>query len=143
MKALLPFLIIASPAFAGEDLNVLERLKALQNRQIQSAAPYADEVASDLARIESVSDFLFGKDRSGQIVLFTRTTCPACAKAAQEFETLVRDLDIDARAYDADTVPVQEVMQILGLDLVPSYVMPDRMIRGHMPEFILRRYLAE
>ena len=38
---------------------------------------------------------------------------------------------------------VRAAFDRLGIDLLPSYVMPDRMIRGSMPAFILRRYLME
>jgi hypothetical protein len=144
VRALIAALILSSPAqAAGEDLGVLERLKALQNKQIQSADPYADEVAADLERIEELADFLFGSDRSGQIVLFTQTSCEACDTALSEFEALIQDLNINARMYQADDPRAREALDLLGLDLLPSYVMPDRMIRGHVPQFVLRRYLSE
>ena len=31
----------------------------------------------------------------------------------------------------------------LGLDMAPSYVLPDRMLRGAMPSLVLERYLRQ
>ena len=49
------------------------------------------------------------------------------------------------RAVVLDTERPEDaaIMARLGLDTLPSYVMPDRLIRGEMPVFVLERYLTE
>jgi hypothetical protein len=33
--------------------------------------------------------------------------------------------------------------RLLGLDMVPSYVFPDQMLRGAIPAIVLERYLSD
>ncbi|MCT4558458.1 MAG: hypothetical protein N4A61_10410 [Pelagimonas sp.] len=142
ITAALAFAPLSVTAEGGFSLR--DRLSGLQNRQIQQADPYADHVAADLARIDSVSEVLFDPEDEQQIVMFvTRVGCDPCLKAQQEYEDLTLELGLSGTVLYADTAPVKQIMRQLGLDMVPSYVMPDRMIRGHVPQFVLRRYLTE
>ena len=111
--------------------------------------PYAEDIADDLARIAAHADALFSPDLPGfgaadaplAVAFFTAPDCPDCARAEAELRSLadrhpirVTLLDISAHA---------DLAHVLGLDTTPSYVMPDRMLRGHMPAIVLERYFSE
>ena len=113
------------------------------------AAPYRDHVARDLATIAGLSDRLFAPDRPGfgprgapvVIALFTRAGCAACARAEAELRRLAEATGLRANVFDIDAAG--DMAARLGLDTAPSYVMADRMLRGHMPAVVLERYLRE
>ncbi|HKK86792.1 MAG TPA: glutaredoxin family protein [Roseovarius sp.] len=111
--------------------------------------PYAGAVADDLARIEAQAARLFAKDLPGfgapdaarTIALLTRSDCAACDLAEADLRELAETHDLRVTLIDMDANP--DLAQALGLDLTPSYVLPDMMLRGHMPAIVLQRYLAE
>ena len=136
-------LLLSSPVLAGEDLSPTERLKAL----MQSAAPmpraedaYADAIADDLALLDRHAEALFPQD--AHIALFTGPDCPECPGARAELMALANRMDLRVALHDTSDPTAAALMQAVTLDTVPSYVMPDRMIRGQMPIFILERYLT-
>lgn len=110
--------------------------------------PYAGAVADDLARIEAQAERLFAKDLPGfgnpdasrTIALLTRSDCAACALAEADLRELAEPHDLRVTLIDMDANP--DLAQALDLDLAPSYVLPDMMLRGHMPVIVLERYLG-
>jgi hypothetical protein len=146
------------PAHAQQQGAFQDRLDALRSGptpDYQVADPaYQQDINNDLARIGAVFFPLFGADRpfvgpsdGGQhetaaITLFTGPDCTACADALQELDTLATRLGLRANVIDTGTAENAALMDQLGLDLLPSYVMPDRMIRGDIPVFVLDRYLT-
>lgn len=126
--------------------------KALFPPVVSADEIYADEIAADLDRIAAEADTLFAPDvqRLGAnkapilVALFVESNCPDCDRAKAELAELLEKHNAAARVFDLSSDPTaQKVMARLTLDTVPSYVMPDRMIRGHMPQFVLERYLSE
>ncbi|MBV2361011.1 hypothetical protein KUH32_14700 [Thalassococcus sp. CAU 1522] len=101
---------------------------------------YAEEIAADLGRIGARYDALFGPEDAA-IALFIGPDCPTCETAADELDAVVQRLGLHATVIDAGTPDGAALLGDLTLDTVPSYVMPDRLIRGHMPDFVLERYL--
>jgi hypothetical protein len=110
--------------------------------------PYASAVEDDLARIKAQAHRLFApdlpgfgpKDATQTIALLTRADCAACDKAEAE----LRDL-AETRALRVTLIDMAEnagLVQALELDLAPSYVLPEMMLRGHMPAVVLKRYLS-
>ncbi|QPM89412.1 hypothetical protein PSAL_006310 [Pseudooceanicola algae] len=57
---------------------------------------------------------------------------PEALLTLAESAQMNREADLQARQFE-----------VLGLDTAPSYVMPDRLIRGQMPAVVLEGYLAE
>lgn len=110
--------------------------------------PYADAVENDLTRIKAQADRLFAldlpgfgpKDASQTIALLTRSDCAACALAEAELRDLAKPHDLRVTLIDMDANA--DLAQALDLDLAPSYVLPDMMLRGHMPVIVLERYLG-
>ncbi|ETX29104.1 hypothetical protein [Roseivivax isoporae] len=117
-----------------------------------AGALYADEIASDLARIEAEAARLFDPGLRGHgpegttpaIVLLRGPDCAECDAAEAELAEVALRLGVRAGVIDvgADAAD-RAMMDRLTLDVLPSYVMPDRMIRGHMPAMVLESYLTE
>ncbi|MHA6344053.1 glutaredoxin family protein [Roseivivax sp. CAU 1761] len=157
-----PFDTLEARAALGEELRELFRDEpelvrpalGLTAPQLTAIAQdlYADEIAADLGRIEAEAARLFAPDRPGPgpegalpaIALLVGPDCPDCAAAQAELDALARRLGLRAAVIDVAADPADRaMMERLTLDMVPSYVMPDRMIRGHMPQVVLERYLTE
>jgi hypothetical protein len=111
------------------------------------ASPYRDAIARDLDTIGALSARLFSPDRPGfgprgaraVIALFTRADCARCARAEAELRALAEEIGVRATLFDIDADA--DLATRLELDVAPSYVMADRMLRGHMPTVVLDRYL--
>lgn len=110
---------------------------------------YAEDAARDLDLLERAAPRLFDPAQPGlgpegapvRIALFTRDDCDACASAKTDLRALADRLGFRAAVFDiADHADLADA---LGLDMVPSYVMPDRILRGEMPAVVLERYLTE
>ncbi|MEQ9257897.1 MAG: hypothetical protein RIG84_02230 [Roseovarius sp.] len=168
LPAALFALCVAAPALAQTDLrNMTPEERAIFGNEIREAllgvpellprhlarrAPeaaelYADEIENDLARIAAQEAALFGAGLPGfgpegaaqRIALVTTPDCAACAEAEAELRSLARRFDL--RVTLVTLTP--GLAESLDLDTAPSYVMPDRMLRGHIPPIVLERYLSE
>ena len=142
--------LVLTTASAGLAEGLRDRLRAF------GAAPaepgqYQDDIRADLGRIGANSEALFGAHRPmlGQgdgpadIALFVSSDCAACATTVTELETLMMEMGQRAALIDISADPADAaLMERLTLDLVPSYVLPDKLIRGAFPAFVLRGYLS-
>ncbi|KUF11604.1 hypothetical protein [Pseudoponticoccus marisrubri] len=131
--------LATSPATAGEASELRARLKALAG----PSDPYAAEKAADLNRIAADAPRLFGADGAGDIALFVGPDCADCPAAQESLQALAAVLDKQVRILDISDPANSALMQRMTLDTVPSYVMPDKLIRGAMPRVVLERYLTE
>lgn len=123
-----------------------DRIQALRDPEFHDPQPdslYREQIAQDLVLIGREADLLFGEDRRVQIALFVSRDCNACAKARDELSQLTKRLDVSMKVLDADMPLIRAAQKRLTLDMLPAYVMTDRMIRGHIPAFVLERYLKE
>jgi len=110
---------------------------------------YADEIARDLALLDRLGPRLFDDAQPGlgpagaptRIAFFTRTNCPGCARAEAELRDLAHRLGVRVAVFDIEAEA--GLARALGLDMAPSYVLPDRLVRGAMPAPVLERYLRE
>ncbi|MBC7133231.1 MAG: glutaredoxin family protein [Roseovarius sp.] len=109
---------------------------------------YADEVARDLDLLEREAPHLFAPGLPGfgpgeaapRIAFFTAPDCPDCATAEAELSALAARLGLRVSVFD---ITAHDALAArLGLDMAPSYVLPDRLLRGAMPAIVLERYLA-
>ncbi|CUH77616.1 hypothetical protein [Tropicibacter naphthalenivorans] len=135
MIRLAAFALLASVPLGAEAQDLRQRLNALSSPEVSD--PYAAEKAADLARIAADAALLFPKGE--KIAVFVAPDCPECDASLADLQGLgvaVNVLDID----DGETA---RLMARMTLDIVPSYVMPDRLIRGPMPSFVLARYLSD
>jgi len=111
--------------------------------------PYADAIESDLARIEAQANRLFAPglpgfgpaDASQTIALLVRSDCPDCTRATADLRDLANTHDLRVTLIDMGANP--DLAKALDIDLTPSYVLPDMMLRGHMPSIVLQRYLTD
>ncbi|MET4127236.1 hypothetical protein [Roseovarius sp. MBR-6] len=109
---------------------------------------YAGAVADDLDLLAREAPLLFGPDLPGfgpeggvpRIAFFTAPDCPECGQAEAELRALAARLGLRVSLFDMDRDAALAAR--LGLDMAPSYVMRDRLLRGAMPAIVLERYLA-
>lgn len=149
--------LLAGSLVHAQETGLQDRLRALSALQEAPPGPapveaYADEIASDLARIKAETPALFHDPRdalgtgsgAAAITLFIGPDCPDCARARAELATLAEAMDLRAHVIDVSkNAEDAALLARLTLDTLPSYVMPDKLIRGHMPAFVLERYLTE
>ncbi|MEI4233509.1 hypothetical protein [Roseovarius sp. D22-M7] len=110
---------------------------------------YAEDTARDLDLLDRTAPRLFDPKHPGigpegapiRIAIFTRDGCPDCADAIADLRGLADRLGF--RATVLDIAEHADLARDLGLDMAPSYVMRDRMLRGAMPKVVLKRYLSE
>lgn len=131
-------LVFAAPAAEAQSLQ--DRLRALAAPPPVTGDLYAEDKANDLDRIEADATTLFPEGEA--IAFFTGPDCPDCMKAASELSDIASKMGIGVNSFDIADAENAALMARMTLDVVPSYVMPDRLIRGHMPAFVLERYLS-
>lgn len=108
-----------------------------------------DAIAEDLSRLSDRSAALFGPDLPGfgppdaalTVALFTARDCPDCAAAEADLRRLAETRDLRVTLLDIDAH--RDLAQALEIDLAPSYVLPDMMLRGHIPLIVMERYLPQ
>jgi len=110
--------------------------------------PYADAIADDLALLANREQALYGAHLPGfgpkgaalKIALFIAPDCPDCDRAQDDLRKLSGTHDLRVTLIDMTKQP--DLARALDLDATPSYVLPDMMLRGHIPPIVLDRYLA-
>ncbi len=105
---------------------------------LDGPSPYAEAVNSDLAQIAAHRETLFADGAA--LAIITGPECSACATAMDELRALSDELGITFSQIDSGEHA--GMIAALGLESVPSYVLPDMMVRGHVPPIVLRRYLT-
>ncbi|EDM71403.1 hypothetical protein RAZWK3B_14319 [Roseobacter sp. AzwK-3b] len=108
-----------------------------------------DAIAQDLSRLTDSRSALFSPDLPGfgpadaalTVALFTAPDCPECAAAEADLRRLTETRDLRVTLLDIDTH--RDLAQALEIDLAPSYVLPDMMLRGHIPMIVMERYLPQ
>jgi hypothetical protein len=109
---------------------------------------YGDAIARGLALLDRLAPRLFDPARPGlgpseaptRIAFFTRSDCAECATARDALQVLAERMGFRAALFDMERDA--GLARDLGLDTAPSYVLPDRLLRGAMPGLVLERYLA-
>jgi len=118
---------------------------------LSRAAPdlYGEEAARDLDTLDQMAAQLFNPSQPGfgptdaptRLAFFTAEDCPDFTRAEEELRALAERLGFRVAVFDIG--PDAALARSLGLDMVPSYVLPDMMLRGAMPDIVLERYLTE
>lgn len=110
---------------------------------------YAEDAARDLDLLQRAAPRLFDPAQPGigpesapvRIAIFTRADCEECASAMADLRAVANRLGLRATVFDIEDHA--NLARDLGLDLAPSYVMRDRIVRGEMPAIVLERYLSD
>ncbi|QEW27372.1 glutaredoxin family protein [Roseovarius indicus] len=110
---------------------------------------YAEAIEDDLARLKTHASALFSPNLPGfgpagathTIALFTRDNCPDCTRAETDLRALAKRHDLRVTLLDMEENSA--LADALQLDIAPSYVFPDQMLRGHIPAIVLERYLED
>ena len=126
-------------AFGAEIRALLLDQPDIVARALAGPSPYADAVESDLSVIEAQAARLFPKGEP--LAILVRRDCPDCAAALDELRALTDELKNDFHIVDLDSE--SGLSEALQIDTVPSYVLRNKMVRGHVPPVVLRRYLTD
>ena len=159
MRLALACCVAAFPVAAQTDFGALthaerralgEEVRALLVAEPELAAPavaprnydaeaYEEKAQADLALIASLTDQVLA---GAPIALFTGDDCADCGRALAELEAITDTYSI-IFTHHMMSDPASAVLAAeLGMTDPPFYVMADRILRGHMPDIVLRRYLA-
>ena len=159
MRLALACCVAAFPVAAQTDFGALthaerralgEEVRALLLAEPELAAPavaprnydaeaYQEKAQADLALIASLTDQVLA---GAPIALFTGDDCADCGRALAELEAITDTYSIIFTHHMMSDPASAALAAQLGMTEPPFYVMADRILRGHMPDIVLRRYLA-
>ena len=159
MRLALACCVAAFPVAAQTDFGALthaerralgEEVRALLLAEPELAAPavaprnyaaeaYQEKAQADLALISSLTDQVLA---GAPIALFTGDDCADCGRALAELEAITDTYSIIFTHHMMSDPASAALAAQLGMTDPPFYVMADRILRGHMPDIVLRRYLA-
>jgi hypothetical protein len=159
MRLALACCVAAFPVAAQTDFGALthaerralgEEVRALLLAEPELAAPavaprnyaaeaYQEKAQADLALITSLTDQVLA---GAPIALFTGDDCADCDRALAELEAITDAYAITFTHHMMSDPASAALAAELGMTDPPFYVMADRILRGHMPDIVLRRYLA-
>ena len=159
MRLALACCVAAFPVAAQTDFGALthaerralgEEVRALLLAEPELAAPavaprnyaaeaYQEKAQADLALISSLTDQVLA---GAPIALFTGDDCADCGRALAELEAITDTYSIIFTHHMMSDPASAALAAQLGMTEPPFYVMADRILRGHMPDIVLRRYLA-
>ena len=125
-------------AFRAEIRALLLEEPEIVARALAGPSPYADAVDSDLARINAYADILFSGGAA--VAVITSPNCPSCDRAVDELRELTGELGVTFNEINGAENP--DLIADLDLGVLPTYVLPDMMVRDHVPPIVLRRYLT-
>ena len=159
MRLALACCVAAFPVAAQTDFGALthaerralgEEVRALLLAKPELAAPavaprtyaaeaYQEKAQADLALITSLTDQVLA---GAPIALFTGDDCADCDRALAELGAITDAYGIIFTHHMMSDPASAALAAQLGMTDPPFYVMADRILRGHMPDIVLRRYLA-
>jgi len=159
MRLALACCVAAFPVAAQTDFGALthaerralgEEVRALLLAEPELAAPavaprnydaeaYEEKAQADLALISSLTDQVLA---GAPIALFTGDDCADCDRAVAELKAITDTYNITFTHHMMSDPASAVLAAELGMTDPPFYVMADRILRGHMPDIVLRRYLA-
>ncbi|WP_289082703.1 disulfide bond formation protein DsbA [uncultured Sulfitobacter sp.] len=159
MRLALACCVAAFPVAAQTDFGALthaerralgEEVRALLLAEPELAAPavaprnydaeaYEEKAQADLALIASLTDQVLA---GAPIALFTGDDCADCDRAVAELKAITDTYNITFTHHMMSDPASAALAAQLGMTEPPFYVMADRILRGHMPDIVLRRYLA-
>ena len=159
MRLALACCVAAFPVAAQTDFGALthaerralgEEVRALLLAEPELAAPavaprnyaaeaYQEKAQADLALISFLTDQVLA---GAPIALFTGDDCADCGRALAELEAITDTYSIIFTHHMMSDPASAALAAQLGMTDPPFYVMADRILRGHMPDIVLRRYLA-
>ncbi|WP_289084678.1 disulfide bond formation protein DsbA [uncultured Sulfitobacter sp.] len=159
MRLALACCVAAFPVAAQTDFGALthaerralgEEVRALLVAEPELAAPavaprnydaeaYEEKAQADLALIASLTDQVLA---GAPIALFTGDDCADCDRAVAELKAITDTYNITFTHHMMSDPASAVLAAELGMTDPPFYVMADRILRGHMPDIVLRRYLA-
>jgi len=159
MRLALACCVAAFPVAAQTDFGALthaerralgEEVRALLLAEPELAAPavaprnydaeaYEEKAQADLALIASLTDQVLA---GAPIALFTGDDCADCDRAVAELKAITDTYNITFTHHMMSDPASAALAAELGMTDPPFYVMADRILRGHMPDIVLRRYLA-
>lgn len=106
------------------------------NPAIQETRQHIDD---DLTLLAALAPQVLG---GADIALFTSADCGECDEAVKELTLISERYGKTFKLHDLDTDPARNLAEALGMDTAPFYVLPQMILRGHMPPIVLQKYLS-
>lgn len=123
-------------AFLMAEPDVVARALAPRN---YAAEAYQQKADDDRALIDRLSaQVLDGTD----IALFIDQDCPDCVAAHDALRVFSRRYGVRFMLHDISAPKGAALARQLGMTDAPFYVLPDMILRGHMPDIVLSKYLT-
>ena len=105
-----------------------------------AAEAYQEKAQADLDLIASLTQQVLAGTR---IALFTGDDCADCANALEALNTISNTYNVTFKHHVMSDPTSAALAEQLGMTDLPFYFMPDSILRGHMPDIVLRRYLTQ
>ncbi|EDQ04017.1 hypothetical protein OIHEL45_11805 [Sulfitobacter indolifex HEL-45] len=96
-------------------------------------------IQDDLSLLERLAPNLL---EGHAVALFTSPDCSTCTAAISELKGLSMRYGTTFILHDLSAPQAAEWAKALGLSEAPFYVLPDMVLKGHMPAVVLARYLT-
>ena len=104
-----------------------------------AAEAMQEVVDADLALIDNLAgQILNGAD----IALFVSADCGPCDAAKSELQDISDTYGAKLMLHDMSDPNAIALAAKLGMTELPFYVLPDMILRGHMPKIVLTKYLS-
>ncbi|CUH66673.1 hypothetical protein TG4357_02557 [Thalassovita gelatinovora] len=138
------------PAFAAELRAALLADPEPVWRAFNPPAPDDREhIDRDLARLAAAAAELFdptatrigSPEAEHPLALFVRPDCPDCERAKDDLRQLSENIDL--RVNFIDITRQADLVERIGVDMAPSYVLPNMIVRGHVPVAVIGKYLSK
>ena len=104
-----------------------------------AAEAMQDAADADLALIGALAEQVL---EDADIALFVSADCVPCEKAITELQDVSDTSSATFKLHDMSDPDAAALAAKLGMTEAPFYVLPNMILRGHMPSIVLTKYLT-
>lgn len=158
MRLAVLFCVLAFPAGAQTDFGAMTgaerqafnaemRAALMADPEIIAAALAPRNYAAEANQLAAEDDRAMLDRLSAQVLngadiaLFVSSDCAECGAAKGELEAISKSYGKTFMLHDMSSADGAALATELGLTDAPFYVLPDMILRGHMPDIVLSKYL--
>lgn len=119
-----------------DEPEIVTKVLDAQNPASQETRTYIDD---DLALLDELASHILD---GAAIAIFIPPECDACEQVIQEVHEITKSYGVTVKLHDLTDPQSAKLAEKFGLTDEVFYVMPQMILRGHMPRVVLERYLA-
>ena len=129
-------------AFGQEIRSLLRDEPEIVGHALNPPSPVAQAMRQDIDDdLELIARLAPGILAGHDIALFVGPDCGTCDRATSELKEISKDYGTTFILHDTHDKDAITLARQLGMDDLPFYVLPDMILRGHIPQVVLPRYL--